>query len=217
MRCDEVMRELNLPGDDRDDRALAHHLAECEACARWSEHAAAFSRLWAATRPVDPPTDSWDRLWSLVTARLDRLAPVAAPRSRSDHSFSPGADSAGWHSSPVLRPWRGLAAIGLVGLAQAAALLVAVNLYWNPGPREARPHAPRSSTGIEMAQQTAPSLDTVVDVEWGQVILIRSGGPNKVETTDLALLVPWTGEDPWYDLYNRVEVESASAVVAMTE
>ncbi len=215
MRCDEVMRELNLPGDDRDDRALADHLAECEACARWSEHAAAFSRLWAATRPVDPSTDSWDQLWSSVTARLDRLAPVAAPRSRSDHSFSPGADSAARHSSRMARPWRGLAAIGLVGLAQAAALLVAVNLYWNPGAKDSSPHAPRSSTSHEEAQQTAPSLDSVVDVEWGQVILIRSDGPNKVETTDLALLAPSTGEDPWYDFYNRVE--SASAVVAMTE
>ena len=33
MRCDEVMRELNLPSDDQEDRALAHHLAECKACA----------------------------------------------------------------------------------------------------------------------------------------------------------------------------------------
>jgi hypothetical protein len=162
---------------------------------------------------VDPPTDSWDRLWSSVTARLDRLAPVTA--SRSKHSVAPVADSAARHSSPLARPWRGLAAIGLVALAQAAALLVAVNLYWNPGATDARPYAPWSSTSPEMAQQTAPGLDSVVDVEWGQVILIRSDGLNEVETTDLALLVPSTGEDPWYDFYNRIE--SASAVVAMTE
>ena len=31
MRCDEVMRELNLPSDDRDDRASRTHLAECKA------------------------------------------------------------------------------------------------------------------------------------------------------------------------------------------
>ena len=103
--------------------------------------------------------------------------------------------------------------MGLVGLAQAAALLLAVNLYWKTGDRNVQP--PKFSPGPDMAQQAAPSLDSVVDVEWGQVILISSDGREKVDTTDLALLDSSSGEDPWYDLFNRVE--SASMDVAMTE
>jgi len=207
MQCDEVMRELNLPGDDRHDQALAQHLAECQACARWAEHAARFNRLWDATRPADPSTESWDRLWSSVAARVDHSGPVAAPRSRPAHPFATVGDAAPEHSAPVTRSWRGLAAIGLVGLAQAAALFFAVNLFWNTTGKNVRPD--------DVAQQTAPSLDSVVDVEWGQVILIRSEGSKTVDITDLASLGSSNGEDPWYDLFNGVE--SASMVVAMTE
>jgi hypothetical protein len=212
MRCDEAMRELNLPSDDRDDRALAHHLAECKVCARWAEHAARFNRLWDATRPVDPSTESWDRLWSSVTARLDHSGPVTAHHSRAEKSFATLGDATPRHLSPVTRSWRGLAAIGLDGLAQAAALLLAVNLFWNTTGNHVQP--PWFSVGTDVAQRTAPSLDSEVDVEWGQVLLIRSDGP-KVGKIDLALLEASNGEDPWYDLFNRVE--SASTVVAMTE
>ncbi len=116
------------------------------------------------------------------------------------------------HSSPVTRPWRGLAAIGLVGLAQAAALFLAVNLFWNPTDKNVQP--PRFTEAADVVQRTAPSLDSEVDVEWGQVILIRSEGP-KVDIKDLALLEPSNSEDPWYDFFNRVE--SASTDVAMSE
>ena len=213
MRCDEAMRELDLPSDDRDDRALAHHLAECKACARWTEHAARFNRLWDATRPVDPPTELWDRLWSSVTARLDHSGPVSTPHSRPENPFATIGDATPQHSSPVTRSWRGLAAIGLVGLAQAAALLLAVNLYWNTSDKNVQP--PRFSEGADVVQRTAPSLDSEVDVEEGQVLLIRSEGPKKVDITDLALLESSNGEDPWYDFFNCVE--SASTDVAMTE
>ncbi len=212
MRCDEIMRELSQPGDDRDDRALAQHLVECRACARWAEHAARFNRLWDATRPVDPSTESWDRLWSSVAARLDHSGTVSMSPSRPDHHLATVGDAAAQQSSPFTRSWRGLAAIGLVGLAQAAALLLAVNLFWN---RTGKDVAPRFSEGAEVVQRTAPSLDSVVDVESGQVTLIRSEGGPKVEIKDLALLESSNGEDPWYDFFNRVE--SASTDIAMTE
>jgi len=213
MRCDEVMRELNLRGDDRDDRALAQHLAECQACARWAEHAARFNRLWDATRPVEPATESWDRLWSSVTARLDHSGTVATPHSRPDHAFATVGDAASQHASPATRSWRGLAAIALVGLAQAAALFLAVNLFWNTTGKNPQP--PRLPERADLVRQTAPSLDSVVDVEWGQVILIRSEEGPKVEIRDLVLLESANGEDPWYDFFNRVE--SASTDIAMTE
>jgi len=212
MQCDVVMRELNLPGDDRHDQALAQHLAECQACARWAEHAARFNRLWDATRPEDPSTESWDRLWSSVAARVDHSGPVAAPRSRPAHPFATVGHAAPEHSAPVTRSWRGLAAIGLVGLAQAAALFFAVNLFWNTTGKIVQP--PRFPEGADVVQRTAPSLDSEVDVEWGQVLLIRSDGP-KVDIRDLALLESSNGEDPWYDLFNSAE--SASTFLAMTE
>jgi hypothetical protein len=100
----------------------------------------------------------------------------------------------------------------LVGLAQAAALLLALNLYWKPRGADVEP--PRFPTSPIVAEQTVPSLDSVVDVEGGQVLLIHSDGP-KVEFTDLAVLEFWSGDDPWNDLFNRFE--STSTVVAMTE
>ena len=90
--------------------------------------------------------------------------------------------------------------------------MLAVNLYWTTSDKNVQP--PRFSAGADVAQRTAPSLDSVVDVEWGQVLLIRSDGP-KPDITDLALLEPSNGEDPWYDLFNSVE--SASTFLAMTE
>lgn len=100
----------------------------------------------------------------------------------------------------------------MVGLAQAAALFLPVNLYWNTSDKNVQP--PRLSAGPDVVQRTAPSLDSEVDVEEGQVILIRSEGP-AVDVIDLALLEASNGEDPWYVFFNRVE--SASTVVAMTE
>ncbi len=109
--------------------------------------------------------------------------------------------------------WRGAAAIGLVGLAQAAALLLAVNLYWNSTPGVAP--APEPDPVLQVVQQTpVPILDPVVDVEAGQVVLIRSEG-STVKILDLSLSEAPNGEDPWYVFFNRVE--SASTVVAMTE
>ena len=54
MRCDEVIRELAVPTDDRDSAALAEHLANCPSCAVWAKRDAEFDRLWDATRPAEP-------------------------------------------------------------------------------------------------------------------------------------------------------------------
>ncbi|HWT78038.1 MAG TPA: hypothetical protein VN648_04470, partial [Candidatus Methylomirabilis sp.] len=152
--------------------------------------------------------------WSSVTARLDQSGPVSTPHSRPENPFATFGGATPQHSSsPVTRSWRGLAAIGLVGLAHAAALFLAVNWFWNPTDKNVQP--PRFSEGADVVQRTAPSLDSEVDVEEGQVLLIRSEGPKKVDLTDLALLESSNGEDPWYDFFNRVE--SASTDVAMTE
>jgi hypothetical protein len=212
MRCDEVMRELNMPGDGRDNPAVAEHLADCKASSRCSEHTVRFNRLWDATRPVDPPADSWDRLWSSVTARLDHSGPVVTSGSRPENSFAFAGAGEPYRSWGVTRPWRGLAAMGLIGLAQAAALFLAVGLAWNTTSRNVQPS--RVLPGPDVVRRTIPSLDSEVDVEEGQVVLIRSEG-SAVDIIDLASLEAANGEDPWYVFFNRVE--SASTVVAMTE
>ncbi len=212
MRCDEFMRESNLPSNDRDVPGLEQHLAECPACARWSQQFPTFNRLWDITRPSEPSPESWDRLWSSVTARLEHAEHVGAAHTRSGNPGTFVDDRDPQHSSPFVLSWRHVAAIGLVGLAQAAALLLAVNLFWNPGSKNIQPRTLPAVPAV--VQRTVPSLDSVVDVEWGQVVLIRTDGP-EVKITDLTALEPSNGEDPWYDFYNRVE--SASAVVAMTE
>ena len=64
MRCDEVIRELAVPTDDRDSAALAEHLASCPSCAGWAKRDAQFDRLWEATRPTNPRPGVGHRLGS---------------------------------------------------------------------------------------------------------------------------------------------------------
>ena len=76
MRCDDVIRELAVPTDDRDTAALASHLANCGNCADWAQKDSQFERLWDATRPVEPSAQLWDEVWSHVAASLDSPMPV---------------------------------------------------------------------------------------------------------------------------------------------
>lgn len=182
--------------------------------AQWAKHADCFDDMWEATRPADPSTETWDHLWSAVSARLDNSpVPVAKTPSLRTRPVTPSTEAAELRRSRRFPVWRGAAAIGLVGLAQAAALLLAVNLYWNSTPGVAP--APEPDPVLQVVQQTpVPILDPVVDVEAGQVVLIRSEG-STVKILDLSLSEAPNGEDPWYVFFNRVE--SASTVVAMTE
>jgi hypothetical protein len=214
MRCDEVMREMQLPSDERDVMALARHFSECRACARWSEYGAEFHRLWDATRPAEVPAESWDRVWAGVSDRLLGAAPEHSKQRLAENRFAqrnqnPLRPTA---VSPLGSDWRKLAAVGLVGLAQAAALLLAVAYYWKT------PQGSVENRGVvahhDAARRTAPSLDSEIDVEWGQVLVVRSEG-SAVQVTDLSAAEPSNGEDPWYVFFNRLE--SASSVVAMTE
>ncbi len=74
--CDEVIRELAVPTDDRDSAALAEHLANCPSCADWAKRDAEFDRLWDATRPVEPSSQAWDAVWSHIASSLDSSTPV---------------------------------------------------------------------------------------------------------------------------------------------
>jgi hypothetical protein len=210
MRCDDVTRELAAPSDGRDDRALADHLANCPKCADWANRAASLDRLWQTTRPVDPSPDAWGSVWASVNAALDAApAPQTARRTLGARGFDrvdgPSASGNG-------RFWRGLATVATITLAQAAAVLLAFVFAWHRPADPAGGSSLKSQTGL--AQATVPSLDSVVDVEDGQVLYISSDG-SKIAVRDVAAPEMPNGEDPWYVFFGRIE--SAGTEIAMTE
>jgi hypothetical protein len=103
----------------------------------------------------------------------------------------------------MARFWAGPIVLGALGLAQAAAIFLAVSLCWS-GPRKGTAH------------YVPPSLDSVVDVPDGQVLYIRSAG-SELELLDVTAFEASNGEDPWFNFLNRAEGESGSAMVAMSE
>jgi hypothetical protein len=110
-----------------------------------------------------------------------------------------------------------VAGIGLVGLAQAAALLLAIRLSWD-SPWSAMP-PPAHTTRPDLAQRTLPCLDSVFDVEDGQVIYIRSEGASAqvidltaLDSANGVSLEARNGEDPYFVFLNFVE---AGQTVAM--
>ena len=92
-----------------------------------------------------------------------------------------------------------------IGLAQAAGILLALNLSWtNPVPRTPQV----IFAGPHMA------AEAVVDIPEGQVAYIRSDGSD-IHVLDVTAADAGNGEDPWFVFFNRVE--SASTMVAMSE
>src|SRR5438105_1188160 len=91
MRCDEVIRELAAPTDDRDATAIAEHLSGCRTCNGWARQAAQLDRLWEATRPPEPSPAAWGPVWVHVAQSLDSPVspgpqPLAAPRPSGNGS-----------------------------------------------------------------------------------------------------------------------------------
>jgi len=137
MQCNEVIKELAAPTDDRDPAALAEHIAGCPACAGWANRSAQLDRLWEATRPVEPTTDVWDAVWARMATSLDlmtstKVRPSVITQTAASTNGSPAVvkiPPKEPRHSPRSHHWR-LARIGLIGLAQAAAILLAVGLAW---------------------------------------------------------------------------------------
>jgi hypothetical protein len=163
-----------------------------------------FGQLWEATQPPEVPAEAWDRVWAGIEAGLS---------TRDAHD--PGTRSVlpAHRSAPPSR-WRTAAVLGLVGLAQAAALLLAVGLAWRTPAKDGGPVPGPSAPAPAPAVAVAPSLDSEFDFEDGQVPLLRSDG-STVRMVDLTDLDSANGEDPWFVFFNRVE--ATGAVVAMAE
>jgi hypothetical protein len=106
-------------------------------------------------------------------------------------------------ASSSARAWLRVLVVGTIGLAQAAAIFVAINLSWSGPSMVSTPYDP-------------PNLNSVVDVPDGQVVYIRSTGP-EIDVIDVTAFEASNGEDPWFNFFNRAEGESESAVIAMSE
>lgn len=227
MQCDEVIRELAVPTDDRDSIALAEHLANCPLCAEWAKRDAEFDRLWDATRPVEPSSQAWDAAWSHIASSLDSSTPVdfkaftssTAPLNGSvaavETPYGLPSNSAG------SRAWN-WAAIGLIGLAQAAAILIAVGWTWRISSRSSLPQttvATHSATSTQDSSPAAKKSDLLaassVEIEAGRWVVIRVEDP-VVKVVDLTPDGISYSVDDWLLAFNAAEA-IANPVVAMKE
>jgi hypothetical protein len=142
MRCHEVVRELAVPTGHPDASGLAEHLARCPRCASWAEDAARLDRLWEATRPAEPTASRWETTWADVSQALDRgSTPEPAVLRPGPH-----------------RPWRRSTLVAF-GLAQAAAILIAVGFF------------------ARHDEAPAPAELVNVEIPYGQPVLIRCDLP----------------------------------------
>lgn len=171
MRCEEVERELAAPTPGCDRAAMANHLAVCPSCSAWAQDAERLDQVWEATRSAEPSPEAWDAVWSGVSAALDRLSVAAGPQpqSRPVPLLAPAlAEPSGIPAHPRHRPrtagrrW-GVGAIALIGLAQAAAILIAIGLAWQPVPQ---PEGPIADTHAGTAPKVAarPGMPTPIRV-----------------------------------------------------
>jgi len=233
MRCNEVIRELAAPTGDRDRTAMAEHLAGCGSCAAWARRAAQLDQLWEATSPPKPAPAAWDSVWSSIAQALDSSAPTEiaapAPSQPSRNGSSPKVIA---HPAPDgPRPaWRfrtgRLAALTGVGLAQAAAILIAVGLAWHAGTSSPERPTPPRVQDPNSPDSAVVRLAFPVKVEEGRLMVIRMEGPTRqvlipvfspgfsavlvraegqVSVVDLTPEGEIYGVDDWYMVFNAVE------------
>jgi hypothetical protein len=236
--CEYVIKELVAPTDTRDGAALAEHLSRCSSCAAVAARFARFDRLWQATQPAEPTPEVWENLWSQVICSLD------SSTSQELVSPSPSAFWNGSASSSVLKfeanpPARDLtpsfrsrlwATVSVVGLSQAAAILLIAGLtWWFFVPSKQQQVAsldPATSKPAPPSTLAAPL--PFVDIEEGHLVVILADpkSPSVVDRTpkeitanvDRAYL-DWYGDERYFD-WHRVfnEFESlAKPQVAMKE
>jgi hypothetical protein len=227
MHCNEVIRELSVPTDDRDSAALTEHLASCPSCFHWAKRDTQFDRVWNATRPTEPSPQLWHAVWARIASSLDMSTPVeseanAVHRPTLHGSLRQVETPLGLpRVSPGSRA-RNWTVIGLLGLAQAAAVLLAVGLTWRSSTKSERSQidianhaADLSPQSSDMAKETGLRSVPIVEIEAGQVVLIRveDSAANVVDLTPDGISY---SVDDWYLVFNAVEA-IANPVIAMKE
>jgi hypothetical protein len=235
MRCEEVIKELAAPTDTRDAASLEGHLSRCPSCAAWANRAAELDRLWQATAPAEPAPHVWDNLWASVASSLDS--------STSKEFTSPGlfvSRNGSTHGS-VTKPepkviertlphsfgsrlWK---AIGVIGLAQAAAVLLVAGLTWRfLVPARSPEHGGIAATTVSRTDPPATDFVRVslpdVDIEEGHVVVILADpqNPSVVDRTP-KVTVTLDGDAysyvnldlDWYEMYGSAESLGKPVVV----
>jgi hypothetical protein len=235
MRCDEVVRELSAPTAGRDRAAIAEHLAGCSACAGWARHVEGLDRLWDATRPAEPAPEAWDAVWANIAQALP--CPVAVHHDRADSpalDVSPSRNGTGpkvlVHPAtapapapdgprPHGRSWR-LTAVALVGLAQAAAILVALGLAWRTPERTDGPPETGSPIVASNPSPAGPApirtkapvkVDLDVPAGYLAVICVEETKARMVDATSPEMN---TSSDPGLVVLNSIESITTPQVAA---
>jgi hypothetical protein len=218
MRCDEVVRELAAPRADRDRAAMADHLAGCSACADWARRAEALDRLWEATRPAEPSREAWDAVWANIAQALPSPA-SARPEDQPAIGVTPSRNGSGpkilVHPAPDPAPaglrargraWR-FATVALVGLAQVAAILVALGLAWRTQPRpdglrnaptivpNPGPVAIRSEKPVEVDEEFEASCLMVIHLDQKSGRVENRTPPEMNVSSDIGMVI--TNEMEW--------------------
>ena len=176
MRCDEVIRELAVPTDDRDaDRA-----------GRTPGRLPVLRRVGPSRRPArstlgrdpapEPSPDAWDSVWANIDQALQSPADSRKRAATSPKVFAhPGPA----RMQPADRPRtrRVMAIAMMVGLAQAAAILIAVGLAWRIQPVVPAGQGPPVAQNNTPAPAHVPSMIRVsqpvvfeMDIEEGHLM-----------------------------------------------
>jgi hypothetical protein len=239
LRCEAVIRELAAPTPTRDCAALADHLKNCPSCQAWAQRASQLDRLWETTRPAEPAPEAWVGLWSQIAQSLDQ-APSQEYSSRVPLAWKNGAASqpvVAFESklletpAPPARSSRSRlwTAIAIVGVAQAAAVLLIAGLNSSSFVRPKQKIAalsPRNPTAA--TPDSAASSLPVVDIEEGHVVVILAD-PTRLTVTDLTPkgmtavadrgYLDWYGDEryfAWQQVFNELEF-LAKPTVAMKD
>jgi hypothetical protein len=164
----------------------------------------------------------WDNLWAQVASSLDAqaasgaISPAVTSSRNGLASGEPSRFVAKLNEPRITRPFRSRrwSATAVVGLAQAAAVLLVVAVSW----RSFAPSRPPQNAVIA----SLPS----VDIEEGHIVMIVAD-PNVLSVVDLTPKamtagvdrVDWYGEEKyfdWFQVYHEVE-SLAKPTVAMKE
>ena len=236
MRCDEVIHELAVPTDDRDRTALAEHLAGCPSCAEWNRRAVLLDQLWDTTRPAEPSPEAWNSVWSNINQALQ---PPSADREFAGSPMLVGSGdspkivlhsaSASSSTEAPIRPRtrRFVTIVLMVGLAQAAAILIALGLGWRVQP-VAKPHQnpqiaqiptpPVPGVAKPIRVNQAVIVTAEIDIEEGHQIMIRVDGsaPKLVDVTPPEMTFGGiVNKTPGYvEMFNAVESFAKTVVAA---
>lgn len=167
MNCRDARNAMLLPDAGAD---LAAHLASCPGCALIARQSAQLDAAWAATRPAPP---NFEAIWTKVESALDRPGTVPL---------------ASYETKPF---WRRPRLLMSVGLAQAAAVLIAA---WTL--------MPSTITRGDQGPQW-PHLPSI-EADEGQV-LVFGDVPQGVKVIELEAPLSSEELDPFYDVYNRLE------------